>query len=157
MRGIGGGTTPQGENEEERTVSTPSDVLHAALCARPLQTASELTLSVADAGQDALTTAEIELLLLGDPRLRPDGSTPPRWRALGAGHPATLLNLPTPRRQVQQVLAPAASFGDRAGSTVVEQPDTRRGILPAAAFAGRPSVRLQESAPRRRRCRSGCP
>lgn len=128
-------------------MSTPSDVLHAALCARPWQTAAELTLSVADTGQDALTTAEIEVLLAGDPRLRPDGSTPPRWRALGAGHPATLLNLPTPRRLAPHVLAPAASFRDRPVPAVVEQPDTRRGILPAAAFAGRPSVRLQESDP----------
>ncbi|MDQ0372428.1 helicase-related protein [Cellulomonas humilata] len=128
-------------------MSTPSDVLHAALCARPLQTASELTLSVADAGQDALTTAEIEQLLLGDPRLRPDSSTPPRWRALGAGHAATLLNLPTPRRQVPQVIAPAASFGDRAGPAVGALPDGRGGILPAAAFAGRPSARMREDAP----------
>ncbi|KQR11768.1 DEAD/DEAH box helicase [Cellulomonas sp. Leaf334] len=124
-------------------MSTPNDVLHAALCARPLQTASELTLSVANAGEEALTTAEVEELLIGDPRLRADNSVPPRWRALGAGHPATLLNLPTPRRQVP---APAASFGERPGSTVAERADTRRGILPAAAFAGRPSVRLQESA-----------
>ncbi|GEL98907.1 DEAD/DEAH box helicase [Cellulomonas terrae] len=123
-------------------MSTPNDVLHAALCARPLQTASELTLTVADAGHDALTTAEVEELLVGDPRLRADNSTPPRWRALGAGHPATMLNLPTPRRQV---LAPAASFGERPGPTVLEQADTRLGILPAAAFAGRPSVRLQEA------------
>ncbi|GEK22919.1 helicase-related protein [Cellulomonas xylanilytica] len=127
-------------------MSTPSDVLHAALCARPLQTASELTAIVANAGHGGLTAAEVERLLIGDPRLRPDGSTPPRWRALGAGHPATLLNLPTPRRPAQQVLAPAASFGDRAGSATVERLDTRRGILPAAAFAGRPSVRLQEIA-----------
>ncbi|KQY22931.1 hypothetical protein ASD16_10015 [Cellulomonas sp. Root485] len=125
-------------------MSTPSDVLHAALCARPLQTASELTLSVADGGQDALTTAEIEQLLVGDPRLRPDGSTPPRWRALGAGHPASLLNLPTPRRQA---IVPAASFGERAGSPVSGPSEPPRGILPAAAFAGRPSVRLQGEPP----------
>lgn len=135
-------------------MSTPNDVLHAALCARPLQTASELTLSVADAGHDALTTAEVEELLVGDPRLRPDGSTPPRWRALGAGHPASLLNLTATRRQVvapaailnvpspRRQVAPAPSFGERPGAA--GQPDTRQGILPAAAFAGRPSVRLQE-------------
>lgn len=124
-------------------MSTPNDVLHAALCAHPLQTASELTLSVANAGQEALTTAEVEELLIGDPRLRADNSTPPRWRALGAGHPATLLNLPSPRRQV---LAPAASFGERPAPAVAGPADTRLGILPAAAFAGRPSVRLQETA-----------
>ena len=117
-------------------MSTPSDVLHAALCARPLQTASELTLSVADGGQDALTTAEIEQLLVGDPRLRPDGSTPPRWRALGAGHPATLLNLPTPRRQVQ-VIAPATSFGERGRPAVGGSPWSRTEGRPAKAAAGR--------------------
>lgn len=125
-------------------MSTLNDVLHAALCARPLQTASELTLTVADAGHEALTTAEVEELLVGDPRLRPDTSTPPRWRALGAGHPATLLNLPTPRRPV---VTPAASFGERSAPTVPAPVDTLPGILPAAAFAGRPSVRLQETPP----------
>ena len=81
-------------------MSTPSDVLHAALCARPLQTASELTLIVAGAGQGPLTTAEIEQLLAGDPRLRHDSSTPPRWRALGTGQPATLLEPPDPAASV---------------------------------------------------------
>ncbi|MEZ0446544.1 helicase-related protein [Cellulomonas sp. ICMP 17802] len=125
-------------------MSTPSDALHAALSARPEQTARELAQALARAGHPGLTTAEVEQLLHRDPRLRHDDSRPPRWRALGAGHPGSLLQIPTPHHPAPQVLAPAASFGEKAPSRVVEQPIASRGILPAAAFAGRPSVRIQE-------------
>jgi superfamily II DNA or RNA helicase len=125
-------------------VSAPSDALHAALSAHPQQTSRELVQGLARAGYPGLTLADVELLLERDPRLRHDGDTPPRWRALGAGHPATLLQLPTPHRTAPPVLAPAASFGERAPARAAQEPVTARGILPAAAFGGRPSVRLQE-------------
>lgn len=126
-------------------MSTPNDALHAALIARPQQTARELAQALAVAGHPGLTDAEVEQVLHRDPRLRYDGSTPPRWRALGAGHPSTVLQIPTPHHPATQVLAPAASFGHRAAADA-SPPVTPRGILPAAAFAGRPSVRLLDDA-----------
>ncbi|WP_421742463.1 helicase-related protein [Cellulomonas sp.] len=123
-------------------MSTPNDALHAALIARPQQTARELAQALAVAGHPGLTEAEVEQVLHRDPRLRYDGSTPARWRALGAGHPSTILRIPTPHHPATQVLAPAASFGQRAAADSSPPPVTPHGILPAAAFAGRPSVRL---------------
>ncbi|WP_421735843.1 DEAD/DEAH box helicase [Cellulomonas sp.] len=125
-------------------MSTQNDALHTALIARPQQTARELALGLAVAGHTGLTEAEVEQVLERDPRLRSDGSTPPRWRALGAGHPATQLHLPTPHHPAPHVLAPATSFGPRTAPGVAEQPVTPSGILPAAAFGRRPSVRLRQ-------------
>ncbi|MET0787681.1 MAG: helicase-related protein [Cellulomonas sp.] len=125
---------------------TPSEVLYAALGARPQQTAGELVEALAQAGHHGFGVADVEQLLDGDPRLRHDGDAPPRWRALGTGHPASLLELPTPHRPTVPVLAPAASFGERAPSRAFALPRTPGGILPAAAFGGRPSVRVQEHA-----------
>lgn len=125
-------------------MSTPNDALHAALVAHPQQTARDLAQHLAVAGHPGLTEAEVEQVLHRDPRLRNDGSTPPRWRALGAGNPSTLLQVPTPFHPTPHVLAPAASFGQRAPAAGPDLQAAPQGILPAAAFGRRPSVRLQE-------------
>lgn len=123
-------------------MSTPSDVLHAALSAQPQQTAGELVDALARSGHHGLGVVEVGQLLHRDPRLRNDGGTPPRWRALGTGQPAPLANVPAPHHPAMPVLAPAASFGDRAPVRAPEPAATPGGILPASAFGGRPPVRL---------------
>ena len=134
-------------------MSTPNDALHAALIARPQQTARELALALAVAGHPGLTEAEVEQVLAR--ATRGSGTTAARRRGGARWAPATrrrILHLPTPHHPAPQVLAPAS----------VLRPAGRARRLRAAGHAARDPARGRVRGPavgpapgRRRACADG--
>ncbi|WP_028051218.1 DEAD/DEAH box helicase [Cellulomonas sp. URHD0024] len=114
-------------------MTTPSDALYAALCARAPQTTRELTRGLARLGQRLLLSSDVERLLAADPRIRNDGGRPLQWRALPIGQAPPLIGPPTPRT-APPALLPRRNDRRR---EVVDQLAVAVRVSPVAAFWGR--------------------
>lgn len=117
-------------------MTTPSDALYAALCARAPQTTRELTRGLARLGQRLLLSSDVERLLAADPRIRKDGSRPVRWRALPIGQSKPLAGPPTPKKSPPAVL-PRRTERARSLQLLDEGTVVAR-VSPVAAFWGQP-------------------
>lgn len=118
-------------------MTTPSDALYAALCARAPQTTRELTRGLGRLGQRLLLSSDVERLLAADPRIRNDGGRPIRWRALPIGQAPPLLGPPTPRT-ARPVGLPRRKEREAAGRQGIEAGVVAARISPVAAFWARP-------------------
>ena len=127
-------------------MTTPSDALYAALCARAPQTTRELTRGLARLGQRLLLSSDVERLLTQDPRIRKDGGRPARWRALPLGQGAPLIRTPD-AQEVPPAVLPRRKETARSLQLLEEGTVVAR-ISPVAAFWGQPvSVTAEPVAP----------
>lgn len=118
-------------------MTTQSDALYAALCARAPQTTRELTRGLARLGQRLLLSSDVERLLDADPRIRRDGGRPTRWRALPIGQAPPLSGPPTPKKSPPAVL-PRRKESVARTLQVLDESLLAARISPVAAFWGQP-------------------
>lgn len=125
-------------------MTSPSDVLYAALSARAPQTTRELTRGLARLGHKLLLSSDVERLLHADPRLRNDGGRPLLWRALPVGKAPALSGPPTPKTAPPEVL-PRRAKELSATPRPLDQSVVAARISPVAAFWRQP-VSLEPAA-----------
>ena len=118
-------------------MTTTSDALYAALCARAPQTTRELTRGLTRLGWRLLLSSDVERLLADDPRIRRDGSLPVRWRPLPIGQAPPLTGPPTPKTPPS--VLPRRDEAARE-LEVLEQSMVAARISPVAAFWRQPAL-----------------